>query len=154
MLECLRPKVGRHCLGPPVVGVQQHGSGRFGGVADSPLGHAVLVMCADAAEGDGLPGVADSLKELSFSKAAVVGVVVLASDAVLFSEPLECLLGFDRFVSGQRVHEVDVSESRVVIGKDSGSLILLCSWRAFRNGNKTCDWGFELVDRHTFTRLA
>jgi hypothetical protein len=71
--------------------VQEHGSCRFGDVADGSFCYAILEVGVDSAVSDGLILLAAVLFECVVSEASVVGVIMPDANAVVSGESFECL---------------------------------------------------------------
>ena len=92
--------------------MEQLGPSSFGDVADSAFGLAILMVGADTGKGNGLLTEQDGGFEFYFCEAAVVRMIVLNGDAVLFGEALEGLLGIEGGITREVLHKVDIGKIR------------------------------------------
>ncbi len=80
-------------------------------VPDGSLGPSILEMGVHATVSDELLVGGAMRNECVVSKAAVVCLILLDFDGMASSELFEGLLGLDRFVSGKRLLQMDVSKT-------------------------------------------
>ncbi len=67
-------------------------------VPDGLFGNSILKMRVDTTEGESLAGLLARRLEVIVSKSAIVAMVVLNCDAVLFCKSFECKFGCNPFV--------------------------------------------------------
>ena len=140
MFECLWPKVGGDGLGPSVGGMQEHGMGTFGDVANVPLCHPVLVMGTDTTEGDGLPCLADVIHEGMIRKATVVAMTMLDAYGMLFSDTFKGVFGIKGFLGGHGLVQVHICEAARMVSEHTGTTVAAGCWLAPCDRDKTRNW--------------
>ncbi len=92
------PQTQVDCTWPSSFGVQEHGSCRFGDVADGSFRYAILEMGVDTTVSDGLILLVAVLFECVVGKTSIVGMVVLDVHSVICCKMLESFLCFDCFL--------------------------------------------------------
>jgi hypothetical protein len=114
--------------------VKQHSSGDLRDVSDGSFSNAVLEMGVDAAVTYCLLMLLAVLLECVVGESAVVCMIVLDGNAMVCCESLERLLSFDGLLRRHACHEMNVTQSRVVIDEDGGCGVPLGSEAAFELG--------------------
>lgn len=95
MAEGERPKV--FCDGgwPIVFCEQEHAARGFTKILDAAFSDAILVMCVDAAETNGLVASEATVAEGAFGEAAIVAVIMADGDAVGVRKSFKSQFGFE-----------------------------------------------------------
>jgi hypothetical protein len=109
----------------------------LGEVPDGLLGNSVLKMRVDAAEGKPLASLLAPQLEVIVGKSAMVTMVVLNCEAVLFCKLLECKFGCNSFFGRQGHHQMNVLEAQKMVNEHGcGSVPFLCE-HSFRLRHKS-----------------
>jgi hypothetical protein len=94
-------------------------------------------MRIDATEGESLVGLLARRFEVIVSKSAIVAMVVLNCDTVLFCKLLECKFGCNCFGELRGRHQVNVLEVQKMVNKHSCSLVPFLGEHSFQLRHKS-----------------
>ncbi len=106
-------------------------------VPDGLFGNSILKMRVDATEDESLAGLLARQLEVIVSKSAIVAMVVLNRDAMLFCKLFECEFGCNHFVVRQGRHQVNVLEAQKMVNKHSCSLVPFLGEHSFQLRHKS-----------------
>ena len=127
MSKRVRPKVGGDGFWVVMEGMKKLGSCALCKLTNAMFSDAILVVCVDATECDGLMATMDFGNEFLVLKDAIVTVVVLDSNAASMGETFERLLGLDGVLSISAVLNVDVRETRGMVDEYSSNVVAATS---------------------------
>jgi hypothetical protein len=117
-------------------------------VSDLLFGNSILMVSADAAEGDRLfwMMLVDGVEPKCFCKAAVVGMVVPNGYSLQRGISLKCQLGLDRFFGSSGELHVGEGKLTEMVHKNCCSLVALGCEDAFDLTNEAWCWRLQLID--------
>ncbi len=113
------------------------------------LCNAILEVGVDSTKGELLPFGTAAVLEGIVCKLSVVAMVVEDADTVLSGKVLKGLFGFHCLFGGELGHKVDVLQSLVVVGKDSGRCIAFLGECSLQLSNEAHLRQNHLIDTDT-----
>ena len=125
---------------PSVGGMQEHGAGAFGDVANTPLCHPILVVGTDPTEGDGLLCLADVIHDGTIRKTAIVTIVMPDVYGMLFSDTFKGMFRIKGFLSGDGLVQVHICKAAHMVSEHTGAMVAAGCWLAPCDRDKTSYW--------------
>ncbi len=135
-------------------GMKKLGSCALGELTNAMFSDAILVVCIDATECDGLMATMDFGNEFLVLENAIVTVVVLDSNATSMGETFERSLGLNGVLSIGAVLNVNVRETGSMVDEYSSNMVAATS----KFASILCDIarhrGNELIHRYVVARFV
>ena len=132
MFESLWPKVGGDGLGPSVGSMQEHGTGTFGDIANTPLCYPILVVGTDTTEGNGLPCLADIIHKGTICKVTIGAMIMPDAYGMLMDDVFESMFGIECFLHSHGLMQMHICEAGRVVSKHTGTTVSACCWLAWQ----------------------
>ena len=112
-----------NCCRPAGVRVQELLARAVGEVTNRAFCDPILKMGVYSAQSESLPRCLACLFEGVVLKSAIVAVIVRNFDAVVGCELLKGTLGFDCFVGSEILHQMDETQSGIMVDEDGGAFV-------------------------------
>ena len=92
MNNCIRPKIGSHSR-VAMSSEGKTGAGRVTKVLNTALSNTILMMSTNTAESDALTTAANFITKTVRGKNAIIGMIMLNTNAMKIAKLFECLFG-------------------------------------------------------------